>query len=123
MQPTNSTRRWPSLRLPGCLAYHPAAKTQIDRFRRLTLSVEGHMGEVVSEHRAIATAIASGNPATAIASMQTHLNDVIPVLEFVRKSCARNISLPISAPEHSAPTLASQRRPTLNARGQSAPRK
>lgn len=61
------------------------AKTQIDRFRRLTLSVEGHMGEVVSEHRDIATAIASGNPANAIASMQTHLNDVIPVLEFVRK--------------------------------------
>lgn len=70
---------------PGVWRLILQAKTQVDRFRRLTLSVEGHMNEVVEEHREVAAAIASGDPVRAVAAMQAHLDRVVPIFELVRK--------------------------------------
>lgn len=70
---------------PGVWHIILQAKTQIDRFRRLTLSLEGHLNDVLLEHREVAASIASGDPARAVASMQAHLNRVLPIFELVRK--------------------------------------
>lgn len=70
---------------PGVWPIILQAKTQIDRYRQLTLPLAGRLGEVLIEHRAVVDAIASGDPALAVHAMRDHLDHVLPVLEITRK--------------------------------------
>lgn len=70
---------------PGVWPLILQAKTQIDRYRQLTLPVEGRMADVLAEHSDVLKAIASGNPEHAVASMREHLDHVLPLLELTRK--------------------------------------
>ncbi|MBK4734333.1 GntR family transcriptional regulator [Noviherbaspirillum pedocola] len=70
---------------PGVWPMVSHAKTQIDRFRQLTLPLEGRMDEVMREHRSVVDAVASRDPAQAARAMQSHLDHVLPVLEVTRK--------------------------------------
>jgi DNA-binding GntR family transcriptional regulator len=70
---------------PGVWPIILQAKTQMDRYRQLTLPLEGRMGDVLAEHRAVVDAVASGNPAQAAEAMRDHLDHVLPVLEMTRK--------------------------------------
>jgi DNA-binding GntR family transcriptional regulator len=70
---------------PGVWPIILQAKTQIDRYRQLTLPLAGRLVEVLEEHRAVAAAIASGDPDRAVRAMREHLDHVLPVLEITRK--------------------------------------
>jgi DNA-binding GntR family transcriptional regulator len=70
---------------PGVWPIIQQAKTQMDRYRQLTLPLEGRMAGVLQEHRAVVDAIAAGDPAQAVAAMREHLDHVMPVLEITRK--------------------------------------
>jgi DNA-binding GntR family transcriptional regulator len=61
------------------------AKTQMDRYRQLTLPLEGRMAGVLEEHRAVVEAIEAQDPERAVAAMREHLDHVMPVLEITRK--------------------------------------
>ncbi|GGP24619.1 GntR family transcriptional regulator [Silvimonas amylolytica] len=69
---------------PGVWPIILQAKTQIDRYRRLTLPLPGRMEHVVDEHVDVVNAIAKGEPASAVAAMRSHLDHVLPVLEVAR---------------------------------------
>jgi DNA-binding GntR family transcriptional regulator len=74
--------------LSGCPGVWPIiqqAKTQMDRYRQLTLPLEGRMAGVLEEHRAVVDAIEARDPARAAAAMREHLDHVMPVLEITRK--------------------------------------
>jgi DNA-binding GntR family transcriptional regulator len=70
---------------PGVWPIILQAKTQMDRYRQLTLPLEGRMRGVLEEHRAVVAAIESGDPARAALAMRDHLDHVLPVLEMTRK--------------------------------------
>jgi DNA-binding GntR family transcriptional regulator len=70
---------------PGVWPMVSQAKTQVDRFRQLTLPLEGRMEEVIREHRSVVDAVASRDPQQAVLAMQSHLDHVLPVLEVTRK--------------------------------------
>jgi DNA-binding GntR family transcriptional regulator len=70
---------------PGVWPIILQAKTQIDRYRQLTLPLEGRMSGVLDEHQEVVAAIESGNPARAVQAMRDHLDHVLPVLEITRK--------------------------------------
>jgi DNA-binding GntR family transcriptional regulator len=70
---------------PGVWPMVSQAKTQVDRFRQLTLPLEGRMEEVIREHRSVVDAVASRDPQQAMLAMQSHLDHVLPVLEVTRK--------------------------------------
>jgi DNA-binding GntR family transcriptional regulator len=70
---------------PGVWPIIQQAKTQMDRYRQLTLPLEGRMAGVLEEHRAVVAAIAARDPAQAVAAMRDHLDHVMPVLEVTRK--------------------------------------
>lgn len=70
---------------PGVWPIILQAKTQMDRYRQLTLPLEGRMTGVLAEHRAVVEALASGDPRQAVAAMRDHLDHVLPVLETTRK--------------------------------------
>jgi DNA-binding GntR family transcriptional regulator len=57
----------------------------MDRYRQLTLPLEGRMAGVLEEHRAVVDAIEARDPAQAVAAMREHLDHVMPVLEITRK--------------------------------------
>ncbi len=59
-------------------------KTQVDRFRRLTLPVAGRMGSVVSEHAVIVNRLASRDQDGAAASIGAHLGMLLGVIETAR---------------------------------------
>lgn len=61
------------------------AKTQIDRYRQLTLPVQGRMHGVLEEHQQVYAAIAAGDPAMAQQAMRDHLDHVLPLLEETRQ--------------------------------------
>ncbi|MDR3429040.1 MULTISPECIES: GntR family transcriptional regulator [Silvimonas] len=69
---------------PGVWPIILQAKTQIDRYRRLTLPLPGRMEGVVDEHDAVVDAIEAGAPEAALAAMRSHLDHVLPVLEVAR---------------------------------------
>jgi DNA-binding GntR family transcriptional regulator len=69
---------------PGVWPIIQQAKTQMDRYRQLTLPLEGRMRGVLTEHRAVVDAIASGDPLVAVQAMREHLDHVMPVLEMTR---------------------------------------
>jgi DNA-binding GntR family transcriptional regulator len=70
---------------PGVWPIIQQAKTQMDRYRQLTLPLEGRMVGVLEEHRAVVDAIEARDPARAVAAMREHLDHVMPVLEITRK--------------------------------------
>jgi DNA-binding GntR family transcriptional regulator len=70
---------------PGVWPIIQQAKTQMDRYRQLTLPLEGRMAGVLEEHRAVVAAIEAGDPVGAVAAMREHLDHVMPVLEVTRK--------------------------------------
>jgi GntR family transcriptional regulator, rspAB operon transcriptional repressor len=70
---------------PGVWPIILQAKTQVDRYRQLTLPLEGRMMDVLAEHRAVVDAVASGDPRQAVHAMRDHLDHVLPVLELTRK--------------------------------------
>jgi DNA-binding GntR family transcriptional regulator len=70
---------------PGVWPIILQAKTQMDRYRQLTLPLEGRMTGVLAEHRAVVDAVASGDPRQAVLAMRDHLDHVLPVLEMTRK--------------------------------------
>ena len=70
---------------PGVWPLILQAKTQIDRYRQLTLPLQGRMDGVLIEHSEVVAAIAAGNPANAVAAMRDHLDHVLPLLEMTRK--------------------------------------
>ncbi|WP_219116122.1 GntR family transcriptional regulator [Janthinobacterium sp. UMAB-56] len=70
---------------PGVWPMILQAKTQMDRYRQLTLPLEGRMSDVMAEHAGVVEAVASGNPQHAVAAMRSHLDHVLPVLEITRK--------------------------------------
>nr|WP_321986695.1 GntR family transcriptional regulator [uncultured Lichenicoccus sp.] len=59
-------------------------KTQVDRFRRLTLPVAGRMGSVVAEHAVIVDRLASRDQDEAAAAMGAHLGALLEVIEAAR---------------------------------------
>jgi DNA-binding GntR family transcriptional regulator len=71
---------------PGVWPIIQQAKTQMDRYRQLTLPLEGRMAGVLEEHRAVVAAIEARDPGLAVAAMRDHLDHVVmPVLEITRK--------------------------------------
>ena len=70
---------------PGVWPLILQAKTQIDRYRQLTLPLQGRMDGVLVEHSEVVAAIAAGNPSNAVAAMRDHLDHVLPLLEITRK--------------------------------------
>lgn len=69
---------------PGLWKVTQAAKTQIDRCRRLTLPQPGRMQQVIVEHSAILDAIARQDPAAARAAMVLHLEALLPDIDRLR---------------------------------------
>ena len=70
---------------PGVWPIIQQAKTQMDRYRQLTLPLEGRMAGVLEEHRAVVQAVEARDPAAAVAAMREHLDHVMPVLEITRQ--------------------------------------
>jgi DNA-binding GntR family transcriptional regulator len=70
---------------PGVWPIILQAKTQMDRYRQLTLPLEGRMCGVLAEHSAVVDAVELGNPVQAVDAMRDHLDHVLPVLEITRK--------------------------------------
>ena len=70
---------------PGVWPMILQAKTQMDRYRQLTLPLAGRMVDVMSEHSDVIEALATGDPKHAVAAMRSHLDHVLPVLEITRK--------------------------------------
>lgn len=60
-------------RYPGIWRMVQQLKTQVDRFRHLTLPQPGRMGRVIEEHRAVVDAIAAHDPDAAAAAMRRHV--------------------------------------------------
>ena len=69
---------------PGVWPIIQQAKTQMDRYRQLTLPLEGRMQNVLIEHTEIMIAIESRDPTCAVRAMRNHLDHVLPMLEFTR---------------------------------------
>ncbi|MFL6711295.1 MAG: GntR family transcriptional regulator [Massilia sp.] len=84
---------------PGVWPIILQAKTQVDRYRQLTLPLQGRMGGVLEEHNAVVDAIAAGDPVKAVQAMREHLDHVLPVLELTRQL----------RPEYFAPARAAAR--------------
>lgn len=70
---------------PGVWPIIQQAKTQVDRYRQLTLPLQGRMDGVLDEHRAVVDAIATGDAVKAVQAMRDHLDHVLPVLEVTRQ--------------------------------------
>lgn len=69
---------------PGVWRTIQQAKTQVDRFRRLTLPIEGRMKGVVEEHEQVVDELVAGRAEQACAAMREHLDHVLPVIEVTR---------------------------------------
>ncbi|HEY1092577.1 MAG TPA: GntR family transcriptional regulator [Burkholderiaceae bacterium] len=66
--------------MPGVWRTIAQAKTQVDRFRRLTLPLAGRMQEVVVEHAAVVSALRAGEAKEAMAALRRHLDHVLPAI-------------------------------------------
>lgn len=69
---------------PGVWRTIAQAKTQVDRFRRLTLPLQGRMQEVIAEHAAVVEGLRSGSAEAAMAAMRRHLDHVLPAIALTR---------------------------------------
>ena len=69
---------------PGVWRTIAQAKTQVDRFRRLTLPISGRMQEVVAEHAAVVDGLRAGRSEDAASAMRRHLDHVLPAIALTR---------------------------------------
>lgn len=65
---------------PGIWRLVLQVKTQVDRFRRLTLTQPRRMFVVIEEHQAIYDAIVASDPMRAGEAMSAHLDAVLPAI-------------------------------------------
>ena len=70
---------------PGIWSLIQSAKTQIDRYRLLTLPQPGRMARVVKEHAAVVAAIEDHDPVRAAAAMDVHLDGLRISMDDVRR--------------------------------------
>lgn len=70
---------------PGIWRIAQAAKSQIDRCRRMTLPVPGRMAMVIREHLSIADAVRRHDGPAAAAAMRDHLGTLLPDLVRLRE--------------------------------------
>ncbi|MBN9360346.1 MAG: GntR family transcriptional regulator [Devosia sp.] len=63
---------------PGIWRQVLQVKVQVDRYRRLTLSQQGRMAQVIADHERILAGIAAGNADDAERGMAHHLDAVLP---------------------------------------------
>jgi DNA-binding GntR family transcriptional regulator len=59
---------------PGIWALIQQVKVHVDRYRLLTLPLQGHIARVIAEHAAILDAIEAHDPAAARVAMEFHLD-------------------------------------------------
>lgn len=71
---------------PGVWKLAQAAKSQIDRCRRMTLPVPGRMAMVIREHLAIVDEIRRHDAAAAVVAMRQHLGTLLPDLVHLKAS-------------------------------------
>ncbi|MET3901356.1 DNA-binding GntR family transcriptional regulator [Devosia sp. UYZn731] len=69
---------------PGIWKLVLQVKTQVDRFRRLTLVLPHRMFAVIEEHERILAAIGQAEPDIAAAAMIAHLDSVLPAIGQVK---------------------------------------
>ncbi len=62
---------------PGIWRQVLQVKVQVDRYRRMTLSQEGRMAQVIADHERILAGIAASAPEEAAAGMVVHLDAVL----------------------------------------------
>lgn len=72
-------------RLPGLWPMVQQIKTQLDRYRHLTLPQPGRIGRVLVEHAAIIEAIAAHDPDAAAAAVAAHLSGLSASLAEIRQ--------------------------------------
>jgi len=72
-------------RYPGIWSLVQGVKTQIDRYRLLTLPQPGRMARVIKEHAAVVAAIEDHDPDRAAAAMEAHLDGLRINAEDVRR--------------------------------------
>jgi DNA-binding GntR family transcriptional regulator len=65
---------------PGIWRLVLQVKTQVDRFRRLTLILPHRMSAVIEEHEQVLIAIQKSDPAAASLAMMQHLDAVLPAI-------------------------------------------
>ena len=63
---------------PGIWRLVLQVKTQVDRYRRLTLAEHGRMDRVIADHQLVLDGIMRGSAADAAAAMRKHLDAVLP---------------------------------------------
>jgi GntR family transcriptional regulator, rspAB operon transcriptional repressor len=72
-------------RYPGIWSLVQGVKTQIDRYRLLTLPQPGRMARVIKEHAAVVAAIEDHDPDRAAAAMEVHLDRLQISMEDIRR--------------------------------------
>jgi DNA-binding GntR family transcriptional regulator len=75
-------------RYPGIWRLVLQVKTQVDRFRQLTLLLPHRMEAVIREHEAVVEAISKADPQAATRAMAIHLDAVLPGPERLREITA-----------------------------------
>ena len=70
---------------PGIWSLVQSVKTQIDRYRRLTLPQPGRMARVVKEHAAVVAGIVERDAERAAAAMDKHLDGLRISMDDVRR--------------------------------------
>ncbi len=70
---------------PGIWTLVQGVKTQVDRYRLLTLPQPGRMPRVMREHAAVVDAIERGDPDAAARAMQGHLEGLRISMEDIRR--------------------------------------
>ncbi len=71
---------------PGFWTLIQQVKVQVDRYRRLTLPVQGRMGVVIKEHEAVLEAIAAHDPDRAVQALDAHLDDLQITIAHAQKA-------------------------------------
>ena len=69
---------------PGIWKIAHAAKSQIDRCRRMTLPVPGRMAMVIREHLSLVDAVRRQDSPAAVAAMRKHLGTLLPDLVHLK---------------------------------------
>ncbi|WP_448192425.1 GntR family transcriptional regulator [Azospirillum sp. sgz301742] len=77
---------------PGFWSLIQQVKVQIDRYRRLTLPVQGRMGQVVAEHAAVVDAIAGHDADRAAQAITAHLDHLQITIAEAQKANPRYFS-------------------------------
>ncbi|WP_431858280.1 GntR family transcriptional regulator [Azospirillum sp.] len=77
---------------PGFWTLIQQVKVQVDRYRRLTLPVQGRMGVVIEEHEAVVEAVAAHDADRAVKALDTHLDDLQITIAEAQKANPRYFS-------------------------------